>query len=84
MGVVKFVLSPAAEHELEQIEQRDPLVFQSLVDDLTMLESDGIDSAEIGVMFGQWVYLTGPTGRASYWMAPYGDDYWIVESIDVS
>ncbi len=49
-----------------------------------MLESDGIDSAEIGVMFAQWVYLTGPTGRASYWMAPYGDDYWIVESIDVS
>jgi hypothetical protein len=81
---VKFVLSPDAEQPLEQIEQQDPLLFRSVLDDLTMLESDGIDGAEFGTMFGQWVYLTGPTGRVSYWMSPYGDDLWMIESIDAS
>jgi hypothetical protein len=81
---VKFVLSPDAEQELEQLELQDQLLFHSVLDDLTMLESDGIDGAEFGTMFGQWVYLTGPTARASYWISPYGDDHWIIESIDVS
>jgi hypothetical protein len=80
---VKFVLSPDAEQELEQIEQHDPLLFHAVLDDLTMLEAEGIDVGEFGSMFGQWVYLTGPTGRVSYWISPYGDDNWIIESVDV-
>lgn len=81
---MKFVLSPDAERELERLEQQDVMLFHTVVDDLTFLESDGVDCADFGAMFGQWVYLAGPTGRVSYWISPYGDDYWLIESIDVS
>jgi hypothetical protein len=80
---VALRLSTKAEERLDELEQSDQNAFDLVQDDLQLLEYFGMDSVELGAMFGQWARATGPTGRVTYWITPYGDDDWLIESIDI-
>ena len=80
---MRFVLSIDAEEELDRLEQGDPSSFELVLTDLQLLEALGAVSAEVGLIVGQWVWISGPSGRVSYWVAPVGDDNWLIESIQV-
>lgn len=82
--MVQLVFTPEAEQVIERLEQQDPLTYQVAIDDIALLEAIGVDAADFGTMFAGQVYLLGPTGRVSYWVSPYSDHYWLIESIDVS
>jgi hypothetical protein len=81
---VRFVLSNEAEEQLDRLEQTDPGSFEVLIDDLQLLDVLGAVSLEVGSIVGQWVWITGPSGRVSYWISPIGDDEWLIETIQVS
>jgi hypothetical protein len=81
---VQFRVSAEVERQLENLETSDPLRFALVIDDLVMLELSGPADAAIHSMFAGWTYLTGPTGRVSYWLTPDDNDVWWVESIDVT
>jgi hypothetical protein len=80
---MKFLLSTEAENQRDLLEQTEPSAFELLTDDLDLLELLGASSLEIGSIVGQWVLITGPTGRVSYWVSPIGDDEWLIETIQV-
>ncbi len=78
-----FALSEDAETTLDRFEHGDPTAYELVIDDLELLNALGIDAVSLGTMFGQWVRITGPTGRVSYWLTPIDNDRWLIESIDV-
>jgi hypothetical protein len=80
---MNFLLSNEAEDQRDLLEQTEPSAFELLTDDLELLELLGASSLEIGSIVGQWVWITGPTGRVSYWVSPIGDDEWLIETIQV-
>jgi hypothetical protein len=80
---VRFLLSAEAEDQLDHIEQSDSEAFALLVDDLQLLDVLGAIAVEVGSIVGQWVWITGPTGRVSYWVSPFGDDEWLIENIQI-
>lgn len=80
---MRFLLSNDAEDQLDRLEQTEPSAFELLIDDLQLLDVLGASSLEIGSIVGQWVWITGPTGRVSYWVSPVGDDEWLIESVQV-
>lgn len=81
--IVRFLLSTEAEGQLDHLEQTEPSAYDLLIDDLQLLDVLGAVSVDVGSIVGQWVWLTGPTGRVSYWVSPIGDDEWLIESIQV-
>jgi hypothetical protein len=80
---VRLTISVEVEEYLEGLETTDPLRFEIALDDMRLLEEFGLVDAQLLAMFGQWMSLTGPTGRVSYWLSPSNDDLWSVESLTV-
>jgi hypothetical protein len=80
---MRFLLSNEAEEQLDLVEQTEPSNFELLVADLQLLDLPGAGTLEVGLIVGQWVWISGPTGRVSYWVSPIGDDEWLIETIQV-
>lgn len=80
---MEFVLSVEAETHLDVLQHNDPTNFELVATDLELLVQMGIDGFSLGAMFGQWVRMTGPTGRVTYWVMADDSDRWLIESIDV-
>ena len=80
---MKLTFSVEAEKEFDRLAQNDPTVFDLVVDDLQFLDRLGIEGVPLGTMFGQWIRLSGPTGRVSYWITPIDGDLWLIESFEV-
>jgi hypothetical protein len=80
---VNFTLSVEVEQKLEQLELGDPISFELIIDDLELIDHLGFSAVEVGAMFGEWAWISGPTGRVSYWLSPDGEDQWLIESVDV-
>ena len=80
---MRFLLSNEAEDQLDRLERTEPTNFELLIADLQLLDLLGAGSLEVGSIVGQWVWITGPTGRVSYWVSPIGDDEWLIETIQV-
>ena len=80
---MRFELSIDAEQDLDRMEQSDPIAFDLVLTDLEMIAALGATALELGAMLGQWVWVGGPSGRVSYWIAPVENDRWIIETIAV-
>jgi hypothetical protein len=80
---MRFLLSDGAEEQRDRLEQTEPSNFELLNTDLELLDLLGAESVEVGSIVGQWVWISGPTGRVSYWVSPIGDDEWLIETIQV-
>jgi hypothetical protein len=80
---MRFLLSDVAEEQRDRLEQTEPSNFELLINDLELIGMLGFGSVEVGSIVGQWVWISGPTGRVSYWVSPIGDDEWLIETIQV-
>jgi hypothetical protein len=80
---VNLQISVEAESQLDSFEQSDPEMYELITNDLEMLSTLGVLGLDVGTMLGQWAWITGPTGRVTYWITPISDDDWLIETIDV-
>ena len=78
-----FFLSSVAEDTIARLDEEDPAGLGLVLEDLELLDLLGVDAADVGTMLGEWAWVTGPTGRVSYWITPSGADGWLIEGIEV-